>query len=160
MRLRLPRFAPPVALLLWILLLLVLWSLALAPRWAMAQAPTGGPTCQEQAAQLDKLIDTQYQRALRDKLLPTPEQPVTDAGAKVFRLSELLRITTKQCSNRDNDTYQLIRFKDGQIAQLQLAQDAQADLIQELRAQVASLQKALAEAKPGTSPPLVEEKTP
>jgi hypothetical protein len=153
MRLRLPCFAPA---LLW----LVLWVLVLAPLWTMAQAPTGGPTCQEQAAQLDKLIDTQYQRALRDKLLPTPEQPVTDAGAKVFRLSELLRITTKQCSNRDNDTYQLIRFKDGQIAQLQLAQDAQADLIQELRAQVASLQKASGAAPPAPSGATGEEKTP
>jgi hypothetical protein len=153
MRLRLPRFAPA-------LLCLLLWSLALAPLWTHAQAPTGGPTCQEQAAQLDKLIDTQYQRALRDKLLPMPEQPVTDAGAKVFRLSELLRITTKQCSNRDNDTYQLIRFKDGQIAQLQLAQDAQADLIQELRAQVASLQKASGASPPAPSGATGEEKTP
>jgi hypothetical protein len=160
MRLRLPCFAP-VMLWLWGgLLCLILWSLALAPLRTHAQAPTGGPTCQEQAAHLDKLIDTQYQRALREKLLPTPEQPLTDAGAKVFRLSELLRITTQQCNNRDNDTYQLIRFKDGQIAQLQLAQQEQSALIQELRAQVASLQKASGAGGAAPSGATVEEKTP
>jgi hypothetical protein len=159
MRLRLPRFAH-VMLWFWGLLWVVLWSVVLAPLWSLAQAPSGGPTCQEQAAQLDKLIDTQYQRALRDKLLPMPEQPVTDAGAKVFRLSELLRITTKQCSNRDNDTYQLIRFKDGQIAQLQLEQQEQTALIQELRAQVASLQKASGAGGAAPSAPTGEEKTP
>lgn len=135
---------------------------------ALAQAPTGGPTAQEALDQLTTVVHDQYDRALREKILAPSQPPTTDAGAQVFLLSEQLRITTQQCTNRDNDAYQLIRFKDGELAKYQLMQAEQGTLIRALRAENESLKNA-AGKKPETSsaapptaitPPAAEGKTP
>lgn len=151
---------------LWAVLWLCVGTLLLVPTFAPAQAPQGGPTVDEQLRALTRLIDTQYERVVREKVLLATETPLVDPGAKVFRLTEQLRVTTRQCTNREDEALQLMRFKDGQIATAQLQQAEQATLIQDLRAQVASLEKAVkAPGQPqGPAPeqpgPAAESKTP